>query len=498
MLSFLKSYPKISLVLGISLLIILFFILQNSNKSPENKAISSHDFTAEHQAALVNDNKPKHNSFVLDSIIKRGKLIALTHNNTTGYFIYKGLPMGMHYDMLKTLSKKLNVELEIIVEDDLKTALAILKSGKADLIAMDLTLTKNRSTIVNFTSPIGYNKQVIVQRKKVYGKKAGKTHFLKRALDLNGRQVHVQKGAVFRDELKHIEDITGSNFDIIEDENHTQEELVLMVSSGKIDYTVCDARIAMANQAYMGNLDYSIALTVEQKLCWAVRTDADSLKGYINNWLQKYTRSTKFAVLHNKYFKTKHSSFYTDKKNLPYRGGRLSPFDKTIKKYAKELDWDWRLLASVIYQESRFNPKTVSWAGAQGLMQLMPATGNRFDLKHPFNPEDNIRAGVAFFKWIEKQFDHASMAEEEKIKFMLASYNAGLGHVFDARKLAKKYGKDDNTWTESTDTFMILKANPAYYNDPVVKHGYCRGNEPYKYVRIILERYEDYKNLVKE
>jgi len=488
MLSFFKSYPKLSLAFAIGLIVIVFFVFHDAFENHKKD---------QDQFSIIPDITTQ-TDWRIDTIRARGKLIAITHNNTTGYFIYKGLPMGMHYDMLKTLSKKMGLELEIVVEDDLVKGMELLNSGKADILAIDLTYTKQRSKILNFTLPIGYNKQVIVQRKKAYGKKAKKTYYLNRALDLDNRKIYVQSGTIFIDELEHVEEITGSSFEIIEDSIHTQEELILMVSTGEIDYTACDARVAMANQAFVGNLDYHISLSVEQKLCWAVAPKADSLKRYINHWLKLYTRGTKYAVLNNKYFKTTHSSFYKDKRNLPNRGGHLSPYDKIIKKYAKELDWDWRLLASMIYQESRFNPKTVSWTGAEGLMQLMPTTAARFNLKNPFNPEANIRAGVRFLKWIEKQFDDAGMAKEEKEKFMLASYNVGLGHVFDARKLAKKHGKDDNTWTESTDTFIILKANPNYFHDPVVKHGYCRGREPYNYVRIILERYEDYKNLVNE
>ncbi len=488
MLSFLKSYPKLSLAIAIGLIVIVFSIIWETSESHNQ---TSSEINSDPEVA-----KPA--AWRINSIVQRGKLIAITHNNTTGYFIYKGLPMGMHYDMLKILSKKLDVELEIIVEDDIDSAIAMLNAGKADILAIDLTYTKQRNSFINFTLPVGYNKQVIVQRKRAYGKKAKKTKFLKRALDLDGKEVHIQKGSIFQSELEHVKDITGIEFNILPDSFHTQEELILMVSSGQIDYTVCDARVAMANQAFVGNLDYHISLTVEQKLCWAVPPKADSLRNYINSWLSNCTHSTKYAVLNNKYFKTTHSSSYKDKKNLPSRGGQLSPYDKIIKKYAKELDWDWRLLASMIYQESRFNPKSISWAGAQGLMQMMPATAARFNLEKPFNPDDNIRAGVAFLKWIEKQFDDAGMAEEEKTKFMLASYNVGFGHVSDARKLAKKNGKDENTWSESTDTFMILKANPQYYHDPVVKYGYCRGNEPYNYVVHILNRYEDYMNLVDE
>ena len=487
MLSFIKSYPKISAALILALVLIIGFVIHDAL---ENKKEHQQEFTI-----IPEDQSPPCH---MDTIRQRGKLIAITHNNTTGYFIYKGLPMGIHYDMLKRLSKRMHLDLELVVVDDIPESIRMINSGEADILATDLTFTKTRADSINFTLPIGYNRQVIVQRRKNYRKKNDKAPYLKRALDLDGKTIYAQKGSIFIDELKHVQEITGSDFTIVEDSIHTQEELVLMVSRGLIDYTACDERVAKANQGFVGNLDYHIALSVEQRLCWAVPPGADSLKMYINDWLKTFTKSTTYAVLNKKYFNTMHSSFYKDSRNLPKRGGRLSPYDRIIKKEAKRLGWDWRLLASMIYQESRFNPKTVSWAGAKGLMQLMPTTAERFNLKDPFNPKENIRAGVDFLLWIEKQFKEGGISEEEKIKFMLASYNVGLGHVFDARKLAQKYGKDYNKWTESADTFIILKANPKYYHDPVVKHGYCRGSETYEYVRIIMERYEDYKNLIKK
>jgi membrane-bound lytic murein transglycosylase F len=487
MLSFIKMYPKISAALILALLIIGGFVIHDALKNKEEHSM---------EFSIIPETIAK--ACRMDSIRARGRLIAITHNNSTGYFIYKGLPMGIQYDMLKRLSNDMDLDLEIVVEDDILKCLQMINRGEADILATDLTYTKSRADSINFTYPIGYNKQVIVQRRKNYRKKGDKAAFLKRALDLDGKTIYAQKGSIFINELHHVQEVTGSEFIIVEDSVHTQEELVLMVSQGYIDYTACDERVAKANQGFVGNLDYHIALSVEQRLCWAVPPGADSLKFHINNWLKHFTRGTTYAVLNKKYFNTLHSSFYKDKKNLPKRGGRLSPYDKIIKKYAKKLGWDWRLLASMIYQESRFNAKTVSWAGAKGLMQLMPATAERFNLKNPFNPEENIRAGVEFLQWISKQFDEGGISEEERIKFILASYNVGLGHVYDARKLAKKYGKDYNRWTESADTFIILKANPKYYHDPVVKHGYCRGSEPYHYVQVIFERYEDYKNLVKE
>ena len=156
-------------------------------------------------------------------------------------------------------------------------------------------------------------------------------------------------------------------------------------------------------------------------------------------------------------------------------------------------------MASLIYQESRFKPKAKSWAGAYGLMQLMPTTARRFGVSKKSPPEKHIKAGVDFIKWLDKRFEKRGMTdEEEKIKFILASYNVGLGHILDARRLAIKDGKDPDIWENNVDEYILKKSNPKYYKDPVVKYGYCRGSETYNYVYQILDRYEHYKNIIPE
>ena len=151
----------------------------------------------------------------------------------------------------------------------------------------------------------------------------------------------------------------------------------------------------------------------------------------------------------------------------------------------------------MIYQESRFKSNVKSWAGAYGLMQLMPTTAKRFGVNKSSSPTDNIKAGIKFIKWLDKRFENRGITdEEEKIKFILASYNVGLGHILDARRLAEKYGKDPNVWENNVDEFILKKSDPEYYHDPVVKYGYCRGSETYQYVYQILDRYEHYKNIL--
>jgi len=478
---YLRSHKSTTVVIAIISIIIIGFIL-TIPRAINNKKDSS----------LSIKKRINH----IKNIEQSKTIRVVTQNNSTSYFIYRGRTMGFHYDLIQQFAKDKGWKFEIIVEEDLQKALEMLNDNKADIVAMDITHTKKREKIIEFAKSIGETRQVLVQRKQYNKKKSDTSTYLKRAMNLENKTVFIQKGTIFKESLNHLKEITVTNFTIVEDSIHTMEELILMVDNGLIDYTVCDERIAKANSTYSNKIDYKLSLSPHQKLAWAIPKGADSLLIVVNNWLDKFKKTKKYAILTNKYFKTHKNSFYTDSKNLPIRGGRLSPYDDIIKEQAKELDWDWHLLAAVIYKESRFNSKAESWAGAKGLLQLMPAAAKKFGLTDPFNAEQNIKAGAKYFKYLMSKFDDPGILKDEQIKFALASYNVGLGHVLDARRLAAKYNSDKYKWTNNVDTFIILKSNPKYYNDSEVKYGYCRGKETYYYVEMVFEYYRNYKNLL--
>jgi membrane-bound lytic murein transglycosylase F len=201
-----------------------------------------------------------------------------------------------------------------------------------------------------------------------------------------------------------------------------------------------------------------------------------------------------FMVIYNRYYKSPRTSLSRMKSDYSSIGGnKLSPFDSLIKLGAKELEWDWRLLASLVYQESHFMPQGESWAGARGLMQLMPSTAKRFGAVNLDDPRQSLKAGVGYLKYLEKYWSKKVTDPNERLKFILASYNAGLTHIIDARKLAEKHGKDPNIWYDNVEYYLIKKSDPKFYRDPVVLAGYCKCEEPVNYVRDILERYDEYK-----
>lgn len=437
----------------------------------------------------------------LERIQKRGKIIAVTDFNSTNYFIYRGEPMGYQYELLKLLAEHLDVDLEVVVENDVDRNFEMLLDKECDIIAINLTKTKDRSKIIDFTTPHSQTKQVLVQRKPDNWRELTKdeidSKLIRNQLDLANKVVYVQKGTSYAERIKNLSDEIGDNIIIIEKADLEVEQLIELVASGEIDYTVADENIAMVNQTYYPILDIETAISFPQSLAWGVRKEDDSLKMAINKWLKDFKKTLDYALIYNKYFKSTRSAKIIESEYYTITSGKVSAYDDYIKEYSKIINWDWRLVASLIYQESRFKSNVKSWAGAYGLMQLMPTTAKRFGVNKNSSPKENIKAGIKFIKWLDKRFEDRGITdEEEKIKFILASYNVGLGHILDARRLAEKYGKDPDVWENNVDEFILKKSDPEYYHDPVVKYGYCRGSETYQYVYQILDRYEHYKNIL--
>ncbi len=220
------------------------------------------------------------------------------------------------------------------------------------------------------------------------------------------------------------------------------------------------------------------------------------LLGKVNQWLKTFVKGLGYANIYNKYYDNPYMAIMIKSEYFYTTKGKLSVFDEQIKSESSRISWDWRLIASLIYQESKFNPYVKSESGAYGLMQFMPITAEYFGIDHEANPRLQLRMGVRYLKMLEKNMEDIRIPEKERLKFVLAAYNAGYGHIIDARNLAKKYGKDPNVWDNNVGFF--IKNKVEFYNDSVVRYGYLRGAETYRYVSEILERYDHYKNIIKQ
>lgn len=175
--------------------------------------------------------------------------------------------------------------------------------------------------------------------------------------------------------------------------------------------------------------------------------------------------------------------------------GQISRYDHLFKRYAPLARWDWRLMAAQCYQESCFDPQARSWAGARGLMQIMPSTAEHLGLSMAsiHDPEPNIRAAAKYIVELNEYFSEVQNVEERRL-FVLASYNGGYFHIKDAMALARKNGRSPHRWRDVAHYVLALQS-PQFYNDPVVKHGYMRGSETVDYVDKIRQRYAQYRGV---
>lgn len=487
----LKSGEKslISLIMGV----LFLFLTTSCNTDSANSNNENEEYV----------EIPEPVEFGLEKIKERGKIVALIDNNSFSYFLYKGTPMGFEYELLKMLSEKLGVELEIKIVKDIDKMFRMLNEGKGDIIAHNLTVTKERKEHVAFTRHLILTKQVLVQRKPTAWRQM-KTHninknLIKTPLELVGKEVVVRRNSSFKERLDNLSGEIGGDINIVEaDADAETDELIMRVVEGEIEYTVADKNVAKIIANEISDIDISVELSTSQMIAWAVRKNSPDLLETINTFINKKKQQPTFNVLYRKYFNSKQRK---DVKKLlySYYEKKISRYDEILKAAADTLDWDWLLMASMAYQESRFDPKAQSWVGARGLMQVMPATAKGFGYSKEslYDPEQNVRMATEYIQRLQKMWAKTVKDSVQRMKFVLASYNVGPGHVIDARNLAKKFDKNPIVWDENVEVMLLKKSYKKYYTDPAVKHGYCRCYEPYNYVREIFQRYRSYLQLIK-
>lgn len=460
-------------------------------------------FSCEQESINKNEIVKTGKDWDLEQIKASGKLRALMVYSGTTYYLYKGRPMGYEFELLERLSKYLGVKLEIVVVNNVNELFEKLNNGEGDIVAHGLTITTERKSEVAFTDHLYLTKQVLVQ-KKPDNWRSMNWRSLEKALvhdpiDLLGDTISVRDLSSYKERIYNLSDELGGkiNVDILPGEMAT-DEIIERVAIGDIKYTIADQNIASIMSTYYPNLDVTVPVSFSQRIAWATRHDSKNLLNATNNWLEEIKRKIDFNILYNKYFKNKkyfrrkvNSNFYSLNKQ------QISPYDKLVKKYAKSINWDWRLVASQIYQESKFDTRVSSWAQASGLMQLMPKTAEELGVTNRADPEQSIKGGTKYLQQLWGNFEQVKDSIQ-RIKFTMASYNCGLYHVIDAQNLAKEKGLNQNMWDDNVENVVLNLNKPDYYNHPVVKYGYVRGLEPYNYVRQIFERYQHYIQFIDE
>ena len=435
---------------------------------------------------------------VLDGIKSRGKLIAVTGNNSLDYFIYKGDPMGYQLEMAEAFANELGVKLEIIIESNPNEAIRLLEDGKADIIAMDLPITLQYNRRLDYAVPFTQTRLVLVQQKRPAALKTVSTNevdtkLITTPLSLAGKTLYIPDDPFLSTRVESLMQEIGDTIYVVRMNERSSEELIGMVSTGEIEYTLAEERLAGINASIYSNLDISTPVSFQYHVTWAVKKDAKGILKRLNEWYVSYIASHDGTVLYGKYYKSSRISRISESRYYSGRNGIISDYDNLLRPLGRAIGWDWRMLASLIYQESAFKTNRTSYAGAFGIMQMMPATAEIYGIDSSSSPSQQIVAGVRYIQWLENQWKDIILDPDERLKFVLASYNVGLGHVLDARRLATKYGRNPNVWQDSVEFFLESKSSPEFYTDATVYYGYCMGDQPVKYVNEIIGRYSHYR-----
>lgn len=426
----------------------------------------------------------------LPQITGRGELVALTLTGSASYFNYRGEPMGFQYELAGQFARSLGLKLELkTMKNEAELVNALLR-GEGDLIAYNLPITNAHKDSLLYCGEENITHQVIVQRK---GKEA-----LKDVTQLVGKEVFVSPGK-YHDRLVNLNRELGGGIGLhtLDTDSISAEELITRVAEGQIDYTVATDEIARINKTYHPNLDIGLRISFDQRSSWAVRKNSPLLAAAADKWHKENINSPEFKASAKRYFEAvKHVSHGSI---LSVKEGRISLYDDLFRHYSADISWDWRLLAALAYTESNFNPDVVSWAGARGLMQLMPTTAHAMGVPvgKESDPEESVKAGVKYIADLQRIFSKVT-DREEQVKFVLAAYNAGAGHVTDAMALAGKYGRNPYVWEHNVAHYILLKSSEEFYQDPVCRNGYFRGTETYNFVRDVMARADVYKRKIKK
>jgi membrane-bound lytic murein transglycosylase F len=410
--------------------------------------------------------------------------------------------MGFNYELLKSFSDNIGIDLEIITENHPDKALKMLNKGDADLIAYSLNINSSGEKNVRYTTPFGETREVLVQRKprnwRTMSAEELEKILIRSQSGLARRTVYVQAGSSHAEQLISQARETGDSINIIE-VPFESEKLIQNVAEGEIDFTVCNENLAQVNATYYPNIDVSTPVSLLQNTAWVLRkNNSEALLTELNRWILSFKDTGSYALLYAKYFRNPRSISIVRSDFYALNTGKVSPYDDMIRKFSASINWDWRLLASLICQESHFNQKVESYSGAFGLMQVMPETGKNFGIDITSSVENNLKAGICYINWLHSIFNPRIPDMKERINFILAAYNAGPGTVLDAMKLAEKNGMNPLKWDGSVELWLLKKPAFQYYNDVVDKNGYYRGVESVNFVNQVLARFEHYKNIIPE
>lgn len=436
--------------------------------------------------ALYNDAYKMVKESTLKKIKKGGVLNVVLLNSPSTYYIGSDGPKGFEYELIESYANHLGVKLNITTANTIKEALELSKNPEIHITSASLTKTPQREENFNFgPSYFEAQEQVICHKAMLMDGR-----FPSDADSLAGLNIVVGEGTSYNETIEGLKK-EGYDINATYTAEYSTEELISQVDSHEIDCTIIDSNIYALNQRYFKNIVLAFDISNRRQQAWILATDSKMLKDDMYTWLNTVNQSGEMARLKDHYYSYVLFFDYYDTVMFYKRiKTRLPIYEPYFKEAAFQYDIAYTVLAALSYQESHWNPNAVSYTGVRGLMMLTQDTAALLGVQNRVDPKESIFGGAKHLDQMTKSIS-IDVVGEDRIKFALAAYNIGLGHVNDAQKLAQQIGLNQNSWADLKKVLPLL-SQKKYYK--TLKHGYARGSEAVKYVDAIY----DYRDILQK
>lgn len=438
-------------------------------------------------------HRPVEASRDLPDIQREGVLRMATRPGPLTWMVFQGRQAGFERDLLAAFCDEWNLRLEPVLPVGGELLTDLLRDGRADVVADGLVLTEALEAVGRPTRPFGLTRLHVVLGP---GPEPASAPAL-----LDGLAVTVPWETQATPWLEELRDAHDLNLAIVRARpGLTTDDLLHAVADGGIQATVAAVGAVRSIRARHPELRLGPALGPRTARTWLVRRSSEALGDALDRFLARnYSqltagsrRSRLYGILYERYIgDPKQARYYQQDRLRTCRSGRITPWDELIRETSTELGLDWLVVASLIYEESRFDPDVVSVADAVGLMQVLPRFSHA-DSTQLIDPETNIRVGTAHLADIWRSYHY--LAPEDRWPFTLATYHAGVGHMNDARRIAMDAELDPNRWEDNVEVALHRLRDRA----TATRHGYYRGDESAEYAESILRRAEVYRMALRE
>lgn len=421
---------------------------------------------------LTSCRQEPHESSILRTAQERGSLRVVTLNSPSTVYEGRNGLTGFEYDLASAYAKHLGLDLQLVVASNVEEVLNTLTSGQADIAAAELTVTDGRNEHFRFSTPYMHTDPLVVcNRTRTRDK------------DEANLDLVLALGSSFSEAL----DDSGLHFAQVKAEPYSVEALLRDVAKGKADCTMADSHVYDLQRRYLPTLQKRYVVAEQTDIAWAVAGGHTwrnvSLLRDLDYWLAQDSTQKLVQRLEQRYFSFGKEEFdYVDLARLRRAIRNVLPrYEADFKRAGKRYNLPWEELAAIAWQESRWRPDAQSHTGVRGMMMLTQVTADEQGVHDRTDAAQSIMGGARYLASLKRQLPD-SIPSGERLKFALAAYNMGMGHVMDARQLTKWRGKNPDKWSDVSPFLPLLQEKKVYKQ---LLHGYARGIEAQEYVAAV-------------